>query len=70
MTLMEILKSFYESIERVGEEDLNARSRELSLPSLFLLLLYYLIFTTLMQRGRGKKIIVNLSTEKRKDIKV
>jgi hypothetical protein len=23
-----------------------------------------------MQRGRGKKIIVNLSTEKRKDIKV
>jgi hypothetical protein len=70
MTLMEILKSFYESIERVGEEDLNTRSRELSLPSLFLLLLYYLIFTTLMQRGRGKKIIVNLSTEKRKDIKV
>jgi hypothetical protein len=51
----EDIKELFERIERVREEDLKVKFRELLFPFLFSLLLYHLIFTLSCNVGRVEK---------------
>jgi hypothetical protein len=53
------IKELFERIERVREEDLKVKFRELLFPFLFFPSFISPDFYCLMQRGKGRKVILN-----------